>query len=165
MVNRERKIISTSVDQTRRVGQILGQCLRTGLLLAFSGDLGTGKTAFVQGIAIGLAVSEKYYITSPTYTLINEYPGRVPLFHVDLYRLEDPDDFENIGLYDILNGRNVVAVEWAEKLPVEYFTDCLDLHFSFMDGDRRSITILARGPEAEHVFRLFDELFQEQKWD
>jgi tRNA threonylcarbamoyladenosine biosynthesis protein TsaE len=165
MGNREFITISTSVDQTRKIGQTIGQCLSSGMLLAFSGDLGSGKTAFVQGLAKGLAVSEKYYITSPTYTLINEYPGRIPLFHVDLYRIEDPDDFENIGLYDIMNAHNVVAVEWAEKLPGEYLTDYLDLHFSFIDGDSRSITISARGPKAEQAFRLFEEKIQEQKWD
>lgn len=162
---REINFLSTSVDRTRRIGQILGECLPSGLLLAFFGDLGSGKTAFVQGLAKGLAVSEKYYITSPTYTLINEYPGRIPLFHVDLYRLEDSDDVENIGLYDILDGDAIVAVEWAEKLSDEYITDYLGLHLSIIDCDSRSITISARGPNAEHAFRLFEEHFQEQKWD
>jgi len=76
-----------------------------------TGDLGSGKTSFVQGLARGLEVPNDYYITSPSYTLINEYPGRHPFFHVDLYRLEDPVDFEDIGLYDILDVNFVVAIE------------------------------------------------------
>ena len=153
----EIQIISKSVNETRVYGEKLGRCLKSGILLALMGDLGSGKTAFVQGLAKGLEVSEKYYITSPTYTIINEYPGRIPLLHVDLYRLEGSDDFENIGLYDIINTQHVVAVEWAEKLMGENFPEILSLNMAISDNDTRSIIVKAHGPKADNVIRLFEK--------
>lgn len=105
-----------SAAETRRWGEKLGRHIKAGTVVALNGDLGSGKTVFIQGLARGLGVPDSYYVTSPTYTLVNEYPGRHSLFHIDLYRLENEFDFEDIGLYDILRGTGVVAIEWAERL-------------------------------------------------
>ena len=153
------QITSKSVEETRLVGEKIGRRLSSGLLIVLIGDLGSGKTAFVQGLAKGLEVSEKYYITSPTYTIINSYPGRLTLFHVDLYRLENPDDFENIGLYDIINDRHIVAVEWGEKLAGENFPELLEVKLDIMENDARFISMGASGSEADNIIRVFTAYF------
>jgi tRNA threonylcarbamoyladenosine biosynthesis protein TsaE len=108
--------ITRSVDATRMLGQRIGHLIKTGLVIALTGDLGSGKTALVQGLAKGLNVPTKYYITSPTYTLVNQYPGRMPLYHVDLYRVDTLADAADIGLEELLADEAVVAIEWADRL-------------------------------------------------
>jgi len=139
-------LTTTCLRETNALGQRIGASLTPGTVIALTGDLGSGKTAFVQGLARGLDIPEGYYITSPTYTLINEYPGRHPFFHIDLYRLDDPDSFEDIGLYDILHGRGIVAVEWAERIPEDTLAEHITIHFEVLDDESRKIRITA--PEA-----------------
>ncbi len=142
------KTTTHSVDETKKLGEKIGACLQVGIVLALIGDLGTGKTSFVQGLAKGLEVPNEYYITSPSYTLINEYPGRHPLFHVDLYRLEDSVDFEDIGLYDILGDNYVVAIEWADKIRREHLPDHVVLTFKISGDQSREIYMSAYGVNA-----------------
>jgi tRNA threonylcarbamoyladenosine biosynthesis protein TsaE len=105
-----------SEDETAAIGRELAASLSAGDVLLLSGDLGAGKTAFVRGLAEGLGVSRDE-VSSPTFTLIQEYRwGRLPLFHVDLYRIEDPREFDELGLDEIADD-GVLAIEWAEKLP------------------------------------------------
>jgi tRNA threonylcarbamoyladenosine biosynthesis protein TsaE len=103
-------------NQTVDLGRALGRHLNHGITLFLIGDLGSGKTAFAQGLARGLDVPLSYAVTSPTYTLVNEYPGRLPFFHVDLYRLPAPVDPDEIGLRELFAEDGVVAVEWARRL-------------------------------------------------
>lgn len=110
------EIISESAEHTRLLGRCLGTRLTGGLTIRLYGGLGSGKTCFIQGLAAGLDVPEQYVVASPTYTLINEYPGRLPLVHVDLYRLSGSLDAESIGLWEFFDTEAVVAVEWAERL-------------------------------------------------
>jgi tRNA threonylcarbamoyladenosine biosynthesis protein TsaE len=145
MVSKKLTVKTHSVDETRELGQKLGAAINQPLAIALIGDLGSGKTAFVQGLAKGLAVPADYYITSPTFTLINEYPGRLPLCHVDLYRLETVRDLEDIGLDELYYGRAVLAIEWAEKLTGEPLDANLSVSFEFIDDDFRKISILAYG--------------------
>jgi len=86
-------------------------------------------------LARGLTVPSDYYITSPTFTLVNEYPGRLPLFHIDLYRLETVRDLEDIGLDDLLYDQAVLAIEWADRLAENFCDDCLSMHFEIIDDD------------------------------
>lgn len=139
--HRSISIISRNPETTFELGKAIGARIRFGTIIALTGDLGCGKTAFVQGLAKGLGVPADYPITSPTYTLINEYPGRYPLFHIDLYRLENSVDFEDIGLYDMLDGQGVAAVEWAERLSPELLTEALHIHIEFTDDESRRIYI------------------------
>ena len=111
--------------------------------MALSGDLGSGKTSFVQGLARGLEVPDNYYITSPSYTLINEYPGRFPLFHVDLYRILDIMELEDIGFYEILDGNVVVAIEWADRIGKGLLPGPINIHFEITGDETRKITISA----------------------
>lgn len=110
-------IVSTASEtETAVVGRDLARTLRAGDVVLLHGELGAGKTAFVRGLAEGLGISPED-VTSPTFTLIQEYrSGRVPLFHVDLYRLDDPREIEDLGIDEIARD-GVLAIEWAEKLP------------------------------------------------
>jgi tRNA threonylcarbamoyladenosine biosynthesis protein TsaE len=108
--------ISHSPQETEALGEQWGRTATAGLVLALSGDLGAGKTQLVRGLARGLGVTSRVH--SPTFTLVNEYGGgRLTLFHLDLYRLETPDQIHSAGIEDFLNPEGVAVIEWAERLP------------------------------------------------
>lgn len=157
-------ITTHNVEHTRLVGQIIGEALASGILLALTGDLGSGKTAFIQGLAKGLEVSEKYYINSPTYTLINEYQGRIHLVHADLYRLNTVDDVESIGLYDMIDDDSVVAVEWADRMDKEDFPEYLDLTMDIVDDNTRTLAFRAHGEKPKMLIGKLETCFREHKW-
>lgn len=145
------RVETHSADQTRRLGRRLGRAITGPVVVALLGDLGSGKTVLVQGIAQGLEVSDKHYVTSPSYTLINEYPGRLPLYHIDLYRLEGFDDAEAIGLFDLMGRPGVFAVEWAERLTPEMLGAHLAVTIRFVDTRRREIRFVPRGEGLAHL--------------
>ena len=109
-------IHTASPEETIRMGALIGNALSEPTIIGLVGDLGCGKTVFVKGLARGLAVRKEYPVTSPTYTFINEYPGRLPLFHVDLYRINSMDELTDIGFDDVAAGDGVVVIEWADRL-------------------------------------------------
>lgn len=109
------EFLSHSVAETEALGAQTAQHLSPGTVLAYRGDLGLGKTAFTRGLARGLGVTAR--VTSPTFTLVNEYAGRLPLFHFDLYRLGGADDLFDIGWEDYLDRGGICAVEWSERAP------------------------------------------------
>jgi len=145
------RVLSGSPEQTRALGKKIGRLLADGSVLALHGDLGSGKTVFVQGLADGLDVPDTCYVTSPTYTLINMYPGRLPLFHVDLYRLNELLDMEEIGLYDILREKNVTVIEWAERLEGDLPREHLSFEFTIISDKSRKISIMAHGADAGSI--------------
>lgn len=147
----ELRITTRSLEETRALGHALGAYIESGIAIALTGDLGSGKTAFVQGLARGLDVPERFYITSPTYTLINEYSGRLRLFHIDLYRIGDIDEPADLGFEEIFDGSAVVAVEWAGILPEEFLSECLSLELIIIDDVSRKIRITAKGAAAEKL--------------
>ena len=109
------EFITNSPQETEALGQKLGQMLPAGTVIAYRGDLGAGKTAFTRGLARGLGIQDP--VTSPTYTIVNEYlGGRVPLFHFDMYRLHSADDLFDIGWDDYLERQGIRAVEWSENV-------------------------------------------------
>jgi len=134
-------------DQTRRLGETCGRLIRDPAVLFLIGDLGSGKTVFVQGLARGLEVPEGYYVTSPSFTLINEYPGRLPLYHIDLYRLEPGLDPDELGLTEVLREDGVAAVEWADRLPPRSL-DRLEIHFEVDATDNHILRFFAYGQDA-----------------
>ena len=118
---------SSSVEETEALGRALAQRLGPGSVVAFTGDLGAGKTAFVRGMAQGLGIAQR--VTSPTFTIVNEYGGgRLPLFHFDMYRLSSADDLFDIGWEDFLRRGGVCAVEWSETIQ-----DALDPDTIYVD--------------------------------
>ena len=109
------EFLTNSPEETEKVGAALGKILTPGVVIAYRGDLGAGKTAFTRGLARGLGYEEP--VTSPTYTIVNEYlGGRLPLFHFDMYRLASSDDLWDIGWDDYLDRNGVCAVEWSENV-------------------------------------------------
>lgn len=107
---------TASPEETRAAGERLGAELRAGDVVLLYGELGAGKTAFTQGLALGLGVPPERRVASPTFTLVNEHAGRVPLYHIDLYRIADPIELEEVGMREYLEGHGVAVVEWAERL-------------------------------------------------
>ena len=106
------KVISKSVEQTNKLGESLGRLLKQGDIICLTGDLGAGKTAFTKGIGVGMDVKE--LITSPTYTIINEYNGIIPLYHFDVYRLEGVEEMYELGYEEYFFGDGAVVIEWAD---------------------------------------------------
>ena len=132
-------ITTHSQEETAGVGRRLASQLQPGSVLLLVGDLGAGKTALVRGLAEGLGVAPED-VSSPTFTLIQEYRGgRVPLNHVDLYRLDEPREIDELGLEELGEG-SVLAIEWAEKLP-RSIADAIEVRIEHRDGDERRLTI------------------------
>ncbi|MFT4577309.1 MAG: tRNA threonylcarbamoyladenosine biosynthesis protein TsaE [Nitrospinales bacterium] len=110
------KSITHNTDETLQLGKSLGSKLIAGDLVLLFGDLGAGKTCLTQGICLGAGLDKNTYIRSPTFTLINEYQGVVPIFHIDLYRLETKEEIMNLGLEEIIYSKAITIIEWPEKL-------------------------------------------------
>jgi tRNA threonylcarbamoyl adenosine modification protein YjeE len=105
--------VSGGASETQRLGTLLGELLAPGDVVLLEGDLGTGKTAFTKGVGRGLKITQM--INSPTFTILKEYSGRLPLYHFDLYRVEQPEEFSSLGFDDYFAGDGVCVVEWAER--------------------------------------------------
>ena len=110
------EIISARPEDTRALGQLLGELAGAGLVVLLNGDLGAGKTCFAQGVASGLGVSSASPVTSPSYTLLNIHHGRLPLYHFDLYRLSQVDDLAELGYDEFAEGDGLTLVEWADRM-------------------------------------------------
>ncbi len=131
--------ITNSPLETEAIGAMLAATLQPGTVIAYTGDLGAGKTAFTRGLARGLGYTEP--VTSPTYTIVNEYlGGRLPLFHFDMYRLHCADDLWDIGWEDYLDRGGVCAVEWSENVE-EALEDPIFVHIEKTGDESRKITI------------------------
>jgi tRNA threonylcarbamoyladenosine biosynthesis protein TsaE len=137
---------TSSAAETGRLGQRLAQPLRGGDVIALSGELGSGKTTFTQGLARGLGV--RAAVTSPTFVLINRYPapdGRV-LQHADCYRLANaPLEMWDIGLTDLYEGDDIVVIEWADRIPGLLPDEYLEIAFAYLDENRRRLLFVAHG--------------------
>ena len=136
-------VTTDSPEATQFWGEALGRLAQPGDLLLLVGDVGTGKTCFTQGLARGLDVPQP--IVSPTFVLIREYRGRLPLYHVDLYRLSFEDAAE-LGLEDYLHGGGLCVVEWAERAVALFPEENLTVHFTYVDEQRRALRFRARSP-------------------
>jgi len=136
-------------EETEALGEQLASCLAPGDILALYGELGAGKTCLVRGIARGLGIEEGS-VASPSFTLINEYPGRVPLVHLDGYRLDSAEAFEELGLEDYFEGEGVLAIEWAEKVP-DLPEERIDIVIQWVDENRRHFRIRARAKVVERL--------------
>ncbi|MDD5559643.1 tRNA (adenosine(37)-N6)-threonylcarbamoyltransferase complex ATPase subunit type 1 TsaE [Candidatus Methylomirabilis sp.] len=136
---------SASPEQTRALGEAVGRLADAGDVIALTGELGTGKTLFVGGLARGLGVDPAAYVSSPTFTIMHRHRGRLPLYHLDLYRIETPEAFASLGLDEYLEGDGVAAIEWPEHgwgcLPKEM----LLFRLQYTGSDTRSIEIVPIG--------------------
>lgn len=141
---------SRSATETDRLGRIIGQALRGGEVVALFGELGTGKTALVRGIAAGLGAPPRA-VSSPTFVLIHEYRGRLPLAHADLYRIQTATELAYLGLSDYLDGHTVVAVEWADKAGTELPPDRLHVYLTHRGKTARDLALQATGARSRDL--------------
>jgi tRNA threonylcarbamoyladenosine biosynthesis protein TsaE len=140
-----------SPQKTLELGQAVAKALKGGLSISLIGELGAGKTVFTRGIGIGLGIPDDH-ITSPTFTLIQEYPGPLPLVHVDLYRLERQTDVESLGLGEYFDSESLVVIEWADRLEHGLPSDRLEIRLTHEDAPNiRLITISGTGPKSRKV--------------
>jgi len=135
------EIASESAEQTFALGVDIGKKAGEGDVFALSGELGAGKTCFTGGLARGIGVDENYAITSPTFTLINEYPGRCRFYHFDVYRLNQIDELIDLGYDEYMSGKGVVVIEWAEKIKNALPDDTIKVIFTYIDENKRMIRI------------------------
>ena len=144
-------IITQSDRETIEFGRRLGSCLVAGDIVALAGELGSGKTWLTKGIALGLGVSPAIVVTSPSFALVNEYQGRVTLFHMDVYRLETVSEFISAGLEEYLYGGEVVVMEWADRWPEILPTHSIKVKLGILDDRRREIVLSGRHPRVVEV--------------
>ena len=146
-------VTTSSPEETRKIGEALGRLLAPGDVVGLIGDLGAGKTVFAQGVALGIGAKGR--VTSPTFTLIHEHMGRIPLYHVDVYRLRTLDDVESIGIEDYLYGDGAVVLEWADQVLSILPEDRLDIVIERPDRDGddnvREISISPHGERYQHM--------------
>ena len=150
-------IITSSPAETEAAGISLGKLLLPGDILCLNGDLGAGKTCFARGVARGLGIAEP--VTSPTFTLINEYLGRAPFYHFDVYRLGGPDEMDDLGYEEYFYGSGVTLVEWAELVGEVLPLERLDIWLSVDEEqvDRREIRPV---PHGDRYRSLAEEMFK-----
>ncbi len=151
------EMLSQGPEATFRLGEILGKNLAAGDIVALIGDLGSGKTCLTQGIARGLGVSERYQVTSPTFTLVNEYPGRLTLYHVDVYRLAGSADLEDMGCEEFLYGRGVAVIEWAEKVRGLLPEEACIVTMTYLDECQRKIEITGGREKMDRLVKVIKD--------
>ncbi len=142
------QLTTQNPDETLNLGKDIGARLIAGDLVLLFGDLGAGKTCLTQGICMGAGLEKNSYIRSPTFTLINEYKGNLPIFHIDLYRLETEAEIANLGLEEIIYSHAITIIEWSEKLqsqknPGEFkfgIEERLEIHITSKDETQREFT-------------------------
>ena len=132
-------------EATQTFGVVLGQAAETGLVIAASGTLGVGKTALAQGVARGLGVPADHYVNSPTFSIMQVHPGRIPFYHIDLYRIDDPEELLGLGLDEVIGTDGLAYIEWpsqaVELLPMDRITITLN-----HEGEGRGVELTASGP-------------------
>lgn len=141
--------IARSAAQTRRLGVQLSKQLKPGDVVVLTGEIGSGKTTFVKGMAQGLGVKDSA-VSSPSFVLVREYAGKIPLYHADLFRLENFPQALSIGLEEYYDAGGVTVVEWGTQIPAALPSEFLEIRFEMMDPKTRKLNAIARGPKYEN---------------
>lgn len=128
-----------SPEETQAIGERVGQNLKPGDIVALIGDLGAGKTCLTQGIARGVKIEPNQIVNSPSYTLINEYAGKIPIYHIDLYRLQRQEEILDLGLEEYLEGNGICIIEWADRMLDLLPEGCMTIELSWEDEFIRNI--------------------------
>jgi tRNA threonylcarbamoyladenosine biosynthesis protein TsaE len=144
-------VIAKSSRQTMGWGRRLGRLARGGEIIGLIGELGAGKTCFVRGVAQGAGVPKSAWVRSPTFTLINEYQGRLPVYHIDLYRVGNHADIEGLNLREYLYADGMSLVEWFEYLPAAEVDEYLELKLAHAGTTARELSFLAHGERYEQL--------------
>ena len=154
------EVVTESPHQTVRLGALLGEILPPGFFIALVGSLGAGKTLLAKGLARGLGVEDIREVTSPSFVLVNEYRGRFPVYHLDLYRLDSYAEVEGIGWDEFLSGPGVTLVEWADKVGEDLPEERIEVHLQWRGEERRRLVFLGKGGKGR---TLVEEL--KHKWE
>ena len=144
---KEWKVVTDSPQKTKALAEMIGRAVSAGTLITLSGDLGAGKTTFTQGLAKGLDIDRK--VTSPTFTIMKEYKGSLPLYHIDAYRLENIT--QDLGFEDYIDGDGVCVIEWANFIEYVLPDQLLNIEFTINDDDSRTLTLQGHGDKYEEV--------------
>ena len=144
---KEWKVVTDSPQKTKALAEMIGRAVSAGTLITLSGDLGAGKTTFTQGLAKGLDIDRK--VTSPTFTIMKEYKGRLPLYHIDAYRLENIT--QDLGFEDYIDGDGVCVIELANFIEYVLPDQLLNIEFTINDDDSRTLILQGHGDKYEEV--------------
>jgi len=144
-------IVTTSPRQSQNLGRSLGTLVQGGEIIGLVGELGAGKTCFVRGFAQGIEVGAEAWVRSPTFTLINEYSGRLPVYHIDLYRVGKQEELDSLNLREYLYGDGVSLIEWFEFLPAHEVDNYLELRIMHGGGNERQLNFIAHGQRYERL--------------
>ncbi len=165
-------VITRSAARTKQLGCMMGRLLRAGDMVALTGELGTGKTVMIKGIATGLGINERD-VTSPTFTLMNEYRGRAPrggvpqsgltLYHLDAYRVKRAAEMEELGADDCFFGEGVCVIEWADHAAEYLPSDRLDIAAEHVDEKRRYYEMRATGPRSTAILNKLKEVLSRKR--
>ncbi len=145
-----------SPSGTVRIGKRMGRYLQPGDVVALVGELGAGKTQFIKGLAAGLEVKDPRHVSSPSFTLINEYQGRIPLYHIDLFRLKGERETDELGLEEYLGAEGVTAIEWADRAPSLLPKEMLFIRISYTGKNTRSLEVTGQGKRYEGLLKSFE---------
>ena len=156
MENRNEHYKSESPEETQALGEKLGKILKQGDVIALIGDLGTGKTCLTQGITRGVGIAPDEIVSSPSYILINEYNGTVPIYHIDLYRLENSEEIAELGLSEYVEGDGICIIEWAERMGDALPDTCIKIHITLVGTttshtDDETRELILQSPEDENI--------------
>ena len=156
--SRHKIVVQTrSASETVRIGKTIGARLLSGDVIALVGELGAGKTQLIKGLAAGVGVGNSAYVSSPSFTLIHEYPGEMPFYHIDLFRLDREKEAEELGLEVYFQGSGVTAIEWADKIPFLLPKEILFVSIAYRDRNMRTLEITGKGKRYENLIEELSE--------
>ncbi|MBM4038813.1 MAG: tRNA (adenosine(37)-N6)-threonylcarbamoyltransferase complex ATPase subunit type 1 TsaE [Planctomycetes bacterium] len=153
-------VMTRSREETLALGRRLGELLGPADVLALRGPLGSGKTTLTKGIAEGLGVEEPRWVTSPTFVLVHQYEGRVPVYHIDAYRLRGPADAEALGMEEMFFGDGVAIIEWAERIEAALPPERLEITLEIAGEEEREIALTAVGAHYERLLRNLESVIR-----
>ena len=159
---KELKYLTESSEDTIELGKQLGAVLQEGDVVALVGELGSGKTWFTKGLALGLGINSSTVITSPSFSLVNEYEGRLTLYHMDLFRLDNFSEVLSAGLEEYLYQRSVVVMEWADRWPEILPEQSIRVEFVIIDEQLRDITLSGHHPRAIKIMEELDSSMERE---
>jgi len=149
-------IITKRPEETKKLGEEVSKLARPGDLLAFYGELGAGKTCFIQGISQQLKVKD--YVTSPSFTIINEYQGKIPIYHFDLFRLNTAEEIFELGYEEYFYGEGLTVIEWAEKIEQLLPKEHLKIDIKFKDHYKRTISFIPQGDRFKKILKELSKI-------
>lgn len=157
-------LVSRSSQETEGLGRLFGSLLTRGSFVALRGELGSGKTCFTRGIVAGAAPASAHLVASPTFAIMNEYPGSPPVYHFDFYRLAGAGEIAELGFEEYFLGSGICVVEWSERLHDLLPDEHVIVSLVYEDNDQRTLTFEGAGPGAEALLSRFAELTAPEKF-